>query len=131
MGDELQKSGPEFACLLSNSVGNPSLSGLHTSGYAKLVSGHAGAQSPAVCDQDLWFVQTRLSTVVGIPTGGTGRGTILHSPRIRGDRNVVSKGFPPPKVGTLVIGSIYVFVVSLDSHLMGWYLGIGQDGESG
>ena len=50
---------------------------------------------------------------------------------MRGDRNGDSEGFPPPKVGTLVIGSIYVLVVSLDSHLMGWYLGIGQDGDSG
>ena len=45
---ELQKPGPEFACLLSNSVGNLSLSGLHTSGYFKLVLGHAGAES-SVC----------------------------------------------------------------------------------
>ena len=66
---ELQKPGPEFACLLSNSVGTPSLSGLHTSGYAKLVSGLAWAESSAACDRDLWLCRLDCRRLSGFPLG--------------------------------------------------------------
>ena len=81
-----------------------------------------------VCDRDLGFVQVRLSTVVGIPAGGIGRGTILHSPRMRGDRNVVSGGFPPLK---LELWLLEVFKYLDCSWIPTRWAGIGASGRTG